>query len=153
MKCPNCGTPMGDEGICPSCGHLVVEMDDSDADLSPPPNVQGPAQTKTGSPQAFSPPTSGDTLEMTGSRDFSIWLLGVVVYSVLLHPTLAYLVFWSSSPERFSVLAAAFGYIPVAYVITRLMCFTNPENGRLQIRNEYLRGLFRRLNAIVIRMS
>ncbi|MFP3904228.1 MAG: hypothetical protein ACLFWB_08325 [Armatimonadota bacterium] len=153
MKCPSCGTPMGDEGICPSCGHLVIQMAEEDADISAPADLQGPGQKKTESPQAFSPPAGGDTLEMTGSRDFSIWLLGVVIYSLLLHPTLYYLVFSNPGARRVSVLAVAFGYIPIAYIITRLMCVTNPETGRLQIRNALIHNLFRRLNAIVIRMT
>jgi hypothetical protein len=143
---------MDGEGACPSCGHLVIALDDDD----PQPSPKAPPK---GSPKFSSPPAkkqrpaAGDFLNLTGSWDFSVWLLAISIYSILLHPTLYYLVFMRGGTHRLTVLIAAAAYVPVAYVITRLMCVTDAETGRLKIRNRFLRSIFKKLNSLTLRLS
>jgi len=141
MKCPECGHQMPTEGFCPDCSHLVIQDD-------------GPADKATSVPTLDDkkPPASvfinpaADELRVTGSRDITAWLLGVVIYSLLLHPPLYYLAItaYNSSPPV--VIGVAAAYVPV------LLCTTDSETGRWHIKNAFVRWLFTKLNAIVFRL-
>jgi len=154
MNCPECDAKMPSDGICPSCGHLVIAefAQQTPEDLSdipyaksgsPPPSkpLADPAKPEK---QAASP--FGDGL--LRARDYSAQLLGVAIYSLLLHPTLAYLVFLAHGRHSGIVIPVACAYIPLAWLITRLLCAVEPQTGRWRIRDPYLRAIFMKLNAL-----
>jgi len=141
------------EGLCPACGHLVIEDDGPLApDTAPvPPKVQSTGlPVFVSSDPKLKPGAQPLDLghQLARARDYTALLLGVTIYSVLLHPTLAYLMLRTSirSPDIVMPLAAL--YVPLSYVITRLMCTIQPETGRWVIKHDGLRRVFTKLNAL-----
>ena len=140
MRCPDCGANMQGEGICPACGHLVIE----DA---------GEPEAARKKDQADAPALAsaeGTDGRLARSRDYTALLLGVAIYDCLLLPLLAARVLFVGSRFPLSVLASAAVCLPLSYIITRLMCTINPETGRWVINNSLLRRIFTKLNAIWI---
>lgn len=152
MRCPECEAQLDADGACPSCGHLIISVEEDDRS-SGPPAPPGPEQHKSARQGNEKHPGTGDSLNLAGSWDFSVWLLAITIYSVLLHPTLLYILLIHRGPTRLAVLMAAVGYIPVAYLITRLLCATDQDTGRLKIRNRFLRNIFKKLNSLTFRLS
>ena len=153
---------MAAEGKCPGCGHLVIDDSAWDEDgASPSPGTAPPSPyAPIPSPMAKQPKLSTDyvperTLNigdgMVHSRDYSALLLGVVIYDLLLLPSLyVWFTFFLLRTGRDLVIIIAAACIPVAWAITRLMCTVDGESGRWIIRNEFLRRVFSRLNALWI---
>lgn len=153
MRCPECGAEMDAGGTCPSCGHLVVTLEkDNQPESSASFTDKASAKSGPQAPKRDRAPV-GSSLNLTGSWDFSVWLLAITIYSILLHPTLIYLVFMRSGAFRLPVLVISGAYIPVAYLLTRLLCVTDSETGRLKIRNPFLRKVFKKLNSLTIRLQ
>ena len=150
---------MPSDGICPSCGHLVIadlpDMPDVKPDASwaspglrpsaPPPKSR-PDAAKPGKPDEQATSPLGDGL--LRARDYSAQLLGVAIYSLLLHPTLAYLVFLAHRRDSTTVLTFVCAYLPLAWLITRLLCTADPQTGGWRIKDPYLRAIFMKLNAM-----
>lgn len=157
MRCPECGANMASEGTCPSCGHLVLgdsvwdeDGQTDDKGMSAPlpySTIPGPKpiDKKLGEPQQTL--QIGD--RMVQARDYTALLLGVVIYSLLLHPSL-WLFATRLAPRwaRYDVAWFVLGYIPLSWLITRLLCTVDPETGRWKIRNGTLRRVFTWLNAL-----
>lgn len=88
---------------------------------------------------------------MVHSRDYSALLLGVFIYDLFLLASLyVWFQFFVLRTGRDLVIVIALSCIPVSWVITRLMCTVDAESGRWIIRNEFLRRIFSKLNAIWI---
>lgn len=153
---------MAAEGKCPACGHLVIDdsvwnEDDTPTHApgaSPPayPPLPSSAAKQSKPPADYAPQRTfsiGDG--MVHSRDYSALLLGVVIYDLLLLPSLSvWFQFFVLRTGRDLVIIIAAACIPVAWAITRLMCTVDGETGRWIIRNEVLRRIFSRLNALWI---
>jgi len=140
---------MQGEGICPACGHLVIE-DAGEPEAAAAKATSGPAPKKA---QADAPAfvgAEGTHGRLARSRDYTALLLGVVIYDCLLFPLLAARVLFIGSRFPLSVLAIAAVCLPLSYVITRLMCTIDPETGRWIINNSFLRRIFTKLNALWI---
>ena len=148
---------MSSDGICPSCGHLVItdlgqqtpeHLSDAPhpKSASPPPSKPRPEIPEPAKPEKQAASPFGDGL--LRARDYSAQLLGVAIYSLLLHPTLAYLVFLADGRHSGAVITFACAYIPLAWLITRLLCTIEPQTARWHIRDPYLRAIFMKLNAL-----
>ena len=150
------------EGTCPACGHIVIGDSVWDEDETPrhAAGASSSAYPPLSSPAAKQPKLPADyvperTLNigdgMVHSRDYSALLLGVFIYDLLLLPSLyVWFHFFLLRTGRDAVVFFALAYIPVAWAITRLMCMVDGESGRWIIRNELLRRVFSRLNALWI---
>jgi hypothetical protein len=166
------------DGICPSCGHLVIGefAEETPEDLSGAGDLKSavgfakksadagrdPAGLHSSPPPSkahgeMPKPVAADEHEQSPaafgegllrSRDYSAQLLGVAIYSLLLHPTLGYLVFLAHQRDSSTVLTFACAYIPVAWLITRLLCTSDSETGGWRIKDPYLRAIFMKLNAL-----
>ena len=157
MQCPECGANMPAEGTCPSCGHLVLGDSIWDEDVQADAKTGAPplphASAPGPKPMDKYPDEPGQTFQigdsMVQARDYTALLLGVVIYSVLLHPSLAiFATRLAPTWARYNVAWFALGYIPLSYIITRLMCTIDPETRRWKIRNATLRRLFTWLNSL-----
>ncbi len=147
------------EGTCPACGHIVIgdsvwaedeTLRDAASDSSSASPLPTAANKKTEMPPGYAPQRTlkiGDG--MAQSRDYAALLLGIFIYDLLLIPSLyVWFQFFVLRTGRDLVIVIALAYMPVAWAITRLMCRVDAESGRWIIRNELLRRIFTRLNAL-----
>jgi hypothetical protein len=149
MRCPRCSAKMPATGFCPTCGHLSI-VDDTDSVEQPKtPPADDRASTlseATSSPTTASPGAPSQLLQ--SSRDYSALLLGVVVFSLLLHPSLAWLVLVVRYYPRVWALILPVIWAPLSYIITRLLCDIQPRPRRWIIRHAGMRRFFRWLNSL-----
>ena len=153
---------MPKEGTCPACGHIVIGDSVWEEDATPRhaagasssayPPLSSPAAKQPKLPADYVPERTLNISDgMVHSRDYSALLLGLVIYDLLLLPSLyVWFQFFVLRTGRDLVIVIAAACIPVAWIITRLMCTVDGESGRWIIRNELLRRAFSRLNALWI---
>ena len=148
MRCPDCGANMPAEGICPECGHLVIEdAQENEADGFQVARPADGSKAKFDSAPVLSAPGAKDG-QLARARDYTALLLGVAIYSLLLHPTLVHLTLYARDHSANTILTVAAIYVPISYLLTRLMCTIEPQSGRWRIRNGFLRRIFTKLNAL-----
>lgn len=138
MKCPACGAKMQEEGLCPSCGHLVI----GDDTLTPPSEVSGKCN------DIVAPLSHG----VARGRDYSAALLGMFLYLIFFFVTI---VLMMRSNVPFNVAAAVVFSVALSFGVTRLLCRVEPpetagtgQRATWIIRNEPLRRLMTDLNAL-----
>jgi len=134
MRCPDCGANMEGEGICPGCGHLVIEAA-GEPEAAGPKGASDPAPKKAKADGPVFVSAEGTDGRLARSRDYTALLLGVAIYDCLLLPLLAARVLFIGARLPLSVPIIVAVCIPLAYLITRLMCTIEPETGRWIINN------------------
>ena len=149
MRCPQCSAKIPNTGFCPTCGHLSL-VDDTDSVEQPKtPSADDRASTLSDGnlASATAPPGASPQL-LQSSRDYSALLLGIVVFSLLLHPSLAWLILVVRYYPRIWALILPAIWVIVSYIITRLLCDIQPRSRRWIIRHAGMRRFFRWLNSL-----
>ncbi len=147
------------EGLCPACGHLVIEAGGESEPAAAPTGPPQPGRNRKPGPQPQQSVPAGPVFvsapgakdgRLARSRDYTALLLGAAIYDCLLLPLLAVRVLFADFSLPLSVPVIAGICLPLSYLITRLLCTIDPETGRWIINNPLLRRVFTRLNAIWI---
>lgn len=148
MRCSRCSTKMPDSGFCPTCGHLSL-VDDTDSAEQPETASADGASILSDAASAPTTASSGAPPQLLqSSRDYSALLLGIVVFSLLLHPSLAWLLLVVRYYPRVWAFILPAVWALVSYIITRLLCDIQPRTRGWIIRHAGLRRFFRWLNSL-----